>query len=57
MYCKKKCFSTRREAKKRLKLVNKKIKDFDLKNVYYCNTCCAWHLSSMGTQKYLDLNG
>jgi hypothetical protein len=45
MDCPKKCFKTRKEAKK----VCKKFKS--LTYAYYCKTCSAWHTTSMPVER------
>jgi hypothetical protein len=46
--CKKKCYVSKKEAKKALKAINKK-KRFENKmtNSYFCIPCNAFHLTSM----------
>ncbi len=46
--CVKKRYSTRKEAKKELKkIIRKSKKDKKPTDVYYCDDCQQWHLTSM----------
>lgn len=50
MSCKKKCYQTREEALKMKGVINTQ-KGYDLKNVYYCNKCKAYHHTSWSKKK------
>lgn len=50
MNCKKKCFQTRKEAKKEMKDLNH-WREKKLTNIYWCDTCSAFHLTSMDKNK------
>jgi len=50
--CDKKNYISRSVAKKKMKLLNKKnILDKKIKDVYFCNVCRSWHLTSMNKKK------
>lgn len=53
--CLKNCYDTRKEAKKRMKELNK-AHHFEgkLNNIYYCEQCSSYHLTSMPKQKSRD---
>jgi hypothetical protein len=50
--CVKKCFSSRQEAKKKVRELNRSgTLGKELTDVYYCNQCSAWHMTSMKKKK------
>lgn len=49
--CNKKCYQTRKEAKKDLKRMNKIYTYMKLRSVYYCEQCSMWHTTSMNYTK------
>lgn len=47
MNCQKRCYQSRAEAKRALKRINQLNGDNNLKDVYWCEECQHWHLTSM----------
>ena len=57
MSCNKKCYITRKEAKKQMKWLNKKGgKKLNLKNIYFCKECLHWHTTSILKSDFRDKN-
>jgi hypothetical protein len=53
--CFKVCYQSRKQAKKALKEQNTTKKRFNLTDVYWCDKCRSYHLTSMGKQRSRDL--
>jgi hypothetical protein len=55
MRCGKVPFLSRKAAKEEMKVINHHHKtDKTIKDVYYCDDCSAWHLTSMNKKKSRD---
>lgn len=55
MGCGKKCFMTRKEAKKERKKLNTS-KRLSLTYEYFCETCSHWHTTSMTKEEFRNKN-
>jgi hypothetical protein len=53
--CEKKCYTSRKEAKKAMKMMNHNY-GFKLTNVYYCLLCDHYHITSMSKKRSRKLN-
>lgn len=50
--CLKVCYWTRKAAKAEMKALNKNhLTSKEIKNVYFCDECSSWHLTSMSKKR------
>lgn len=54
MGCGKRGYFSRKEAKKAMRYYNTQFKDTPLTDVYYCDECSYYHLTSMPKQQARD---
>lgn len=53
--CFKNCYDTRKEAKKKMKELNKSHHfDKQITNIYFCEPCSKYHLTTMAKQSSRD---
>lgn len=54
MTCGKRGYSSRKDAKRAIKYFNTRFKDNNLTDVYWCEECSYYHLTSMPKQQSRD---